>query len=176
MLVTNYTTYAVGPLGTNASSVMLDGFKNLKDFDYWISAGTALGFYRDKDFIVGDTDIDIEMLWHKGIDNEIKSAMSNGFDLIRDIYHNGEPQQIAFIKDNVIFDIYIYQLEEDNIVNNSEGGLMKLPYKYFKDLKNIDTKYGSFPAPNPIEDYLKLRYGKDWNIPLHKKGLYGNDF
>lgn len=173
MILNNVRGFCLKPLDDKAPDVLKAGIENIKGFDYWVSAGTVLGFYRDKDFIKGDTDIDVEML-NDGISKQDIIKAMKGFELIREIEHEGKPQQLAFIKNEVIFDIYFYKVVGDNIVNENEHGTMKVPYKFVKDLKQIKTKYGSFPAPSPIEEYLEYRYGKDWKTPSNKKGIYLN--
>jgi hypothetical protein len=51
-----------------------------------------------------------------------------------------------------------------------------LGWNRFENLEQRRTKYGTYPFPSPIKEYLKIRYGKDWRTPSNKKGLYGNDF
>ncbi len=149
--------------------------KRLKGVKWWLSAGTALGFYRDKDFIPNDTDIDIaiEGDW----DNDQRSYFAELFKdhrLIREAIWDGHIMQMAYQDtNNCIFDFYFYYPDGKNRINHNEMGTMTKPRYGIKKLK---TKYGSYPFPDPIEDYLLIRYGKDWKIPQQKKGLYGNDF
>ena len=153
-----------------AGEILRQGYDSLK-MDKWLSAGTALGLYRDKDFIKGDTDIDVEAIGYEGIDDDIKKQIP--FELVRTAYYNSKPMQMAFQHKEVIFDIYIFW--GDEMWNMSEPGEMILPKKFIENKEEIETKYGKFLFPSPIEDYLKYRYG-DWQTPSNKKGLYGCDF
>lgn len=173
MEVKNLKSFTINPLNNEiAGEVLKDAIKQL-NMPYWVSAGTALGFYRDKDFIEGDTDIDIEMAYYEGIDKDILERLN--FDLIRTCYHEGKVQQMAFISKGTIFDIYFYEKVGDEYININEMGEMRFPTRYFDELEHIETKYGTLPFPSPIEDYLKYRYG-DWQTPSNKKGLYDNNF
>jgi len=173
MIVNNYRHFEINVLNDNAKSVLLNALSRLKSIKYWMSAGTALGLYRNNDFIEGDTDIDIAMVGYSGIDNEIIKAMvdDTGFELIRDIYHEDMPQQLAFMKDGVIFDIYIHWREGDNYINNSESGKQTMPKWMYDSQKIINTKYGNLPFPKDPEKYFEIRYG-DWKIPQNKKAVY----
>lgn len=164
MEVTNHTNFSINPIDKEkAGKVLQEVIPKLPR--YWVSAGTALGLYRDKDFITGDTDIDVEMLEDVELD----------YPLIRTVTHEGKIQQRAYLINDTIFDIYFYQKEGDEYVNYNEQGVMRFPCYYFDTLEIIETKYGTLPFPSPVEDYLKYRYG-DWQTPSNKKGLYGNDF
>jgi hypothetical protein len=170
-IMKNHRSFTIKPLTEKAGDVFKEGIRQL-DMPYWVSAGTALGLYREGDFIEGDTDLDIEMLYREGIEEEILNKLD--FDLIRTYHYDNKVQQMAFIKDETIFDIYFYEIEGDEAVNRNELGVMRLPTK-FLNTENIKTKYGNLPFPSPIEEYLQYRYG-DWKTPSKKKGLYGNDF
>lgn len=166
MEVKNHKHFTLKPLDKQkAGEVLQEVVKKLPR--YWVSAGTALGLYRDKDFITGDTDIDVEMFGEDAVDLD--------YPLIRTVTHEGKIQQRAYMINDTIFDIYFYYKEGDEYVNYNEQGEMRFPCHYFDTLEMINTKYGTLPFPSPIEDYLKYRYG-DWQTPSNKKGLYGNDF
>jgi hypothetical protein len=148
--------------------------------NYWICAGTALGFHRDKDFIDRDTDIDVgvEANWYNpflhGLAERIIREMC-GMKLLQTQYEQGRPMQIAFIDDNnVIFDIYFYYTNylPDKVINFNINGQMVMPYKLFMKKDMIKTKYGEFPFPSPIEDFLTIRYGEDWRTPKNDKGIF----
>lgn len=143
-----------------------------KKFDnYWISAGTALGLYRDGDFIKGDTDIDIAMEGHDDIEQEVRSKME-GYGMVREMYHNGKVMQLAFHKDGVLVDIYFHWPEGENLVNHADRGRTIVPAEVYRKTKKIKTKYGILPFPNPPEKYFEIRYGKDWKVPQDKKPIF----
>ena len=171
--IIHYTDFEIYPLDDKpAGEVLREGYDSLK-MKTWVSAGTALGLYRDKGFIKGDTDIDVEVEGYDGIDLDIIDQID--FTLIRTAFYNGKPMQMAFQHKEVVFDIYIFWRDEDNLYNNSECGEMILPSKFVDNQEIINTKYGDYSIPAPTEEYLEYRYG-DWKTPSSKKGLYGNDF
>lgn len=59
--IINSPELRIEPLKENAGELLKEIVSRL-DKPYWISAGTALGLYRDGDLIKGDTDLDFAML------------------------------------------------------------------------------------------------------------------
>ncbi len=138
---------------------------------YWLGGGTVLGLYRQNDFIPGDTDIDIEVEGFDGVEGYLLGLYGH-MELIRTVHFKKKPMQIAFMHKETIFDIYVLWKEGESMVNHNDMGTMQTPYKFYKELANLQTKYGDYPIPWPIEDYLVVRYGKDWATPAGHKGLY----
>jgi hypothetical protein len=169
MEVKNLKSFRTDPIDKDiAGKVLIDGINKL-NLPYWVSAGTALGLYRDKDFIDGDTDVDIAMIGFEGIDNIIRESL--GFEEIRNVYHEGKPQQLAFRSNDIIFDIYIHWQENNDYVNYGEMGKQRMPVYMYSNLKSITTKYGNLNFPSDPEEYFKIRYG-DWQTPQSKKAHY----
>ena len=170
MEVKNLKSFRIGAIDKQvAGETLIEGIVAL-NLPYWVSAGTALGLYRDKEFIDGDTDVDIAMIGFEGIDTFIRERLV-GFDEIRNVYHEGKPQQLAFMKNNTIFDIYLHWQENDTYVNYGEMGKQVMPVYMYSSLKKLDTKYGELNFPSDPEEYFKIRYG-DWQIPQNKKAHY----
>lgn len=162
----------------NPHTTLLKGLERIKKFHHWVSAGTALGLYRDKDLIPNDTDIDVEIMLPYGylLDfNELEGFVPLKFET-----HEGRPMQRAYtdMANGVIFDIYFMYtgVKEGMVFNLNDFGEMCLPAKFFEKPELLETKYGKMPFPSPIEDYLLYRYGKNWKIPMEKKGLFNHDF
>lgn len=163
----------------NPHETLIKGLDRIKNFHHWVSAGTALGLYRDKDLIPNDTDIDVEiMLPYDFILNDFKDP--EGFTLLKAETHEGRPMQRAYTDkaNEVIFDIYFMYtgVKEGMVFNLNDFGEMCLPVKFFEKPEMIKTKYGELPFPSPIEEYLLYRYGQNWKIPMEKKGLFNHDF
>jgi len=174
--VTNYGRAKIGKFKDMPGFLILKRCNSLLEFleiPYWISAGTALGLYRDGDFIPHDTDIDVEVLGKdiKSYDKLIDAFKEEGFRLFRKMIclNNNKCMQLAFYNETweVIYDIYIYYDEGgDNYINHNEFGVLKIP-KRMVDTKEI---IGDYIFPSDIEEYLKFRYGKDWRTPKTSKG------
>ena len=87
------------------SKQILDRY-NIK---WYVGFGTALGFYRDKDFIPQDTDIDIEIITDENTPvNDIIEQFSNHYAYIRSVNHNGQQQSAFQTEDGFIIDLSFF--------------------------------------------------------------------
>lgn len=145
---------------------------------WWLSVGTALGLYREGDFISNDTDIDIGIRARSGQEHIL--FQNNNFIIIRTMEWRGLPIQTAYVDktNGCIVDLYYYyeDILEKKLVTISDYGWIhyKKPVIVKPDfsIKTLETKYGEYPFLNPIEDYLLDRYGEGWRIPMSVKGKY----
>lgn len=169
--IRNHKGFPILPMDiSKAVPIMREAYKRLSGIR-WISAGTALGLYRDGDFINGDTDIDIAMIGHPGIDDEIKQTFQD-YDFIRDVYMEKAVMQMAFIKNGIILDLYFHWKVKDYYVNVSEYGITKTPDYIYEGARELPTKYGTFLFPNPVSEYFTIRYGLDWRTPKSEKPIF----
>jgi hypothetical protein len=175
MEVINYFKFEMNPLEGKSQygEVLLEALR-LDGLRWYISSGTALGLYRDGDYIPQDTDIDIGIIAEPGVNLRQNVINRLEMQLVREITHEGMPMQLAFMHNDIIFDVYFYYIQPDGtfINHNDQGDMVKQPF----EIRTRDTKYGVLPFPHPIEDYMVMRYGKDWKIPSNKKGLYTKEF
>lgn len=162
----NNADFTIESLNENAPAIIADVAQRIP-FYYWVSAGTALGLYRDNDFPQGDTDIDFAALGFPHCGEILLEAMKD-YPVIRTIYEDGKPMQIAFKKDGVIVDFYFHWLDGDNYYNSSESGRQIMPTRIYNSLTERETKYGKFSFLTNIEEYLERRYG-DWRTPTNAK-------
>ncbi len=170
METVNYPDLHIGPLNEHAPDIFKEVSGKLKN--YWVSAGTALGLYRDKDFIPGDTDLDFAMIGYDGVMADIMDSFFNNFQgwkLGRTIIDEGRIMQLCLVKDEVLVDLYFHYAEGDNYVNYSESGKQTMPKEIYDNLEIRETKYGKVSFVKDIEKYLTIRYGNDWAIPQNKK-------
>ncbi len=146
---------------------------------HYLSAGTALGIYRDERFIPHDTDIDISIIddwnsattYYKAIDLVKKFANQNLLNTVIITYENN-PVQLIFIdleNNNTLVDLEFYykNIIPGKVVHYKVDGHVDLE-DY--DVKKLEFKRKEFPFADPIEDYFKERYGKDWKTPMEEKG------
>lgn len=174
--ITNYD-YKIEPLKENAGK-LLEEIADKLGVPYWISAGTALGLYRDGDFIKGDTDLDFAMLGYEGVDEYIREIFEKYFlgrsKIIRTIhddeFHKYRPMQIAFIVDGIIVDFYFHWRNGDLLENHGESGWTRMPKEICLNPLLIITKYGTLPIPR--EEYYEIRYGKSWRVPSNTKPIF----
>jgi phosphorylcholine metabolism protein LicD len=135
---------------------------------YYLGFGTALGFHRDKDFIPNDTDIDINIMDYDKVDETIHE-FAKVWDIIRIVRQGGFIQQVAFQdEDGMIIDLsYFIEVDKEYITSHEEGIFVD-NVDTIGDCPLMDTKYGKYPFPAKIEEYLEAHYG-DWKTPANKK-------
>jgi len=142
---------------------------------FWVAAGTALGLYRDGNFISHDTDIDIEIIGYP--EGLIGAFEKEGFQICRIWRHNNNYMQTAFYdieNGRNIFDIYYYYKEGEDLVNHNDHGKMIIPGRFTNSIEMLLYMGEEFPFLKPVEDYLEVRY-KNWRKPEPRKGDWSKD-
>lgn len=157
--VKHYGTFPMIPLGqTNPHKALAKAAELLDGHRWWLSAGTALGLHRDGDFIPHDTDVDVGLAadWDNPPPDDLLP-----WRLIRSQHLDGRPMQLAYMRYQVIFDIYLFY----GGVNVNEHGKIVKPSRFLDELGTV----AGYPAPAPIDEYLAWRYGPDWAPPAQRK-------
>lgn len=151
-------------------SVLKQGWDLLDGYHVWLSAGTALGLYRDGRHIPHDTDIDLGILcqWGDGITDLLP------WSLLRRMTYEGHTMQLAYVKDRIIFDVYFFYEEGDLAINYNDAGVMHKPLSFVKNLEPLEHNGATYQVPSPIEDYLAYRY-RDWKTPTEGKRPWYED-
>lgn len=136
-------------------------FKELK-IQYWISFGTLLGLYREKDIIKGDNDLDfccytedLKKVYPqfkkklKKLDYKIKG--------IRDI----KKIKLIGVKEGINIAVAGFRKKGEYRVRNKWA----IPAKFFTTYGTILYKGDKFRCNYPIEEYLEWIYS-DWKTPM----------
>jgi len=120
------------------------------EIPYWLSAGTALGLYRDGGIIPDDSDIDIGVLSDVSVEKIEEAMLGAGFLTQRYRNHKGAPQQRAFAKDGIAFDISIFYPSWDCYVfYTRSGGAIRKPKYLLDDFYRIVFGGKEYFIPNP---------------------------
>ena len=153
---------------------------NLRPF---LSDGTCLGAYREKDFIEWDTDIDIKVRAEELIPNLV--ILLNEF---RQEGYAVYPATMGSILHGVVLwleeinlDLHGLYLINERRWQLSGGDKLTLPAELFEKPEQIEFLGRKFYVPTPIEKYLECLYGQDYMTPkkvksivgLRAKGMYG---
>jgi hypothetical protein len=145
-----------------------------------IGGKTLLGFYRDKGFIPHDTDVNVDLFIEELNSKPTLMALINAFEtnkfkLIKTQQYQDKPMQIAFTKNDVIFDIYLYyQLNSKDFLNINEYGLLFYPHYFLTSLKKLSVMGETFYIPSKTELYLSERY-TEWKMPPDHKESWEKD-
>jgi predicted nucleotidyltransferase len=128
-----------------------------------VGGGTALGFYRDADFIKWDTDIDL-FASNKSIEKLIVLIKNLGCS------HYIENDEIKAVytlsnNDSLPFSIKLFNPEEKTYIDVFENYTWKWPTEMFLNSKTVNIHGYKLKLPNPPEKYLEGVYGKSWRIP-----------
>jgi phosphorylcholine metabolism protein LicD len=136
---------------------------------HWITDGTLLGFYRDGGLIKGDKDIDIGIMIEDLPSNIHYLLKKEGLSLLRENGTKENGLEYTYTRKGANLDIFFFYYEKDYVWHANWLGSERIRFKYpIFELKK--EKFGSreFWTPKNIEEYLELKYGKNWRIPIGK--------
>lgn len=147
---------------------------------FWLDYGTLLGYYRNKDFIKHDNDIDIGI---KIEDSKYinKILTSTGFKLVHRFTTSTGGLEECYKYKNTCVDVFYY---DTDTAKNSRfcyeyyvlPTIFKFKRKRYKctvkrydfpisDFVKVDFKNVKVYIPTFVEKYLELLYGKNFMIP-----------
>ncbi len=159
---------------------------NEAGIDFWIEGGTLLGALRDQKLIPWDHDLDFGMKYESEAQMKrlIRKLRSHFYVSVRSfprtskIWHLGKyrvlkifPRKNLLFKEDLCLDLFVYY----------EGplpGTDELVYKYvvwdrnayhrkefFDTIDTIDFYGSEVPVPAKAEQFIEVKYGKDWRTP-----------
>jgi len=115
---------------------------------YFLAAGTCLGFYRDKNYMKGDNDIDIRVICGDDkFEQLVQTLAEEGFSPALEPGY----ERMHFRKNDILFDI-----------KRADGTEFQFDTIYFNGWP--------YRVPYPVESYLERLYGKGWKIHLEETG------
>ena len=149
--------------------------------EFFLLYGTALGAYRDGDFLPGDDDIDLGT-FNSSHREEIKQELtklgfdiSTCFDTKRNVY---VPSKMILAIRNTQVDIFFFEEQKKGYVAHRDGFSRPFTYlpKKFNKTQKIIFKGHEFNIISPIEEYLSEFYS-DWKSTKKEHGkLYKKPF
>ena len=158
----------------------------LKDVDYCVFYGTALGIHRDGDIIEGDDDVDL-FVENKDFDKVDKLLKEAGFRSSQEI--NGQPvfpgifSQYYKTRDSefCLLDIYFYDDVHDDFVidrwnisgkPDDKKTYIIFPKKIIFETKEVDFFDAKVKMPRDAESLCRYIYGNRYKEPLVKDVEY----
>jgi hypothetical protein len=132
---------------------------------YWLSRGSILGFYRDRKFLPGEVDIDIDIEGDVDIYKLLQELKE--FNVFVTGFHKGHFQQFALLdrETNIILDIWHYHRKNDRLINRNLYGYFWLPVELTDNLTIIEFNGRKYPCPDP-EKFCSFWFGENWRTPL----------
>lgn len=150
---------------------------------FWLEFGTLLGYYRDKDFIPHDMDIDTGTYYENV--SAVQSALENaGFKLVREfkVLDDGGIEQCYLYK-HITIDVFYFRRDGDKMYCNSfyDNDRRDLTKKKYANrpfpicVKRIEVPAMEYvPAkfkdcdvyvPEDTDRYLRVHYGDGYMTP-----------
>jgi len=157
---------------------------NSAKIEWMITAGTLLGSVRGKGHIPHETDIDIQVdanqssLVFQLIQSKLNDTQSH-IQFTKE-HRLNEPSRLFFSKTNQIHvDLWAYQKKQDDggkkqiqevaAIEGRGHVFVVVDYNIIFPLSQCEYEDGNmYPCPHRSEQYVQLKYGKDWNIPKPK--------
>jgi fukutin len=136
---------------------------------YWLTDGTLLGFYRDKDFIINDIDVDLGIHISSLDERLIDICKANGFNMLRYSGQKDYGLEYTFTRKGCNIDLFFFYDKDDYVWHGAwrHGEIIRFKYPRF-NLQKVMFKGHQFSAPDNIEEYLILKYGDNWKTPIGK--------
>ena len=128
------------------------------DMTFFLYAGTALGFVRDKDYIEKDNDIDVGVLCDSEGFKRLEAALvQRGFVV--------DPTSFGAVhswKDNMLVDIRAsYGWEADPPTR-------RCVIPYAESFDTVVFRDRTYNIPHPFEEHFACLYGPNWRVPRPK--------
>ena len=137
---------------------------------HWLTDGTLLGLYRDKDFISHDKDTDI------GVDFDTFTVdcfleLKNNFNIKHIFGYVEDSFEIALEKNGVKTDLFFFYKKDKSYYHSAfsewrTDSYRRIDYIYdFFDIKSTIFLNNNFNIPSDPLKFIITKYGEDWNIP-----------
>lgn len=150
----------------------------LKKYDIWLDFGTLLGYYRERDFINHDLDMDFGIIIPNYADFLVveKELLYKGFQRTKEFYFDKNLVELSYNYKGLNVDFILYKKDSNKIssdtifyMTNALGNPTRYEvYHYelpFFDLQECNFKNIVVKIPSNVEEYLSNLYGEDFRIP-----------
>ena len=145
--------------------------------NYFLVQGTALGAYRDKGFTPTEADIDFGFLqedFSPASVTIVSELMYAGFEVRTINRPFTKCRTIVADRDGVHLDLVSFvKWRGKRFVSRPMDCRNLPPYSIVHSARMIESYdqvelFGrKFQVPWPVQDYLRLEYGSDWQTPKH---------
>tara|TARA_R110000824_G_scaffold182970_4_gene363966 strand:- start:385 stop:1056 length:672 start_codon:yes stop_codon:yes gene_type:complete len=151
----------------NATEALFKFKKCLDNFNlkFWLVYGTALGLYRDGDFIPWDDDVDTHVLSSEFVPifYELRNFLIQNDFVVRAV-HRGKGSKMSLFFKGIKLQIQgIYDFEKDPTMVQTM--LFQYPKKFYENYETVNYKGEEFRLPGPKDEYLTFCYDDSWSTP-----------
>lgn len=149
-------------------SIIHDVFKKF-NVPFWLSEGTALGFFRENDFISWDDDVDIGVSYsyYNVFINDIFPVLKRKGFMLAEVKDNSRYIFFVLLRggEKVDVDFVRFQEPDKGCMASNYGRKPCGPlHKHLKNFSKITIKGKDYNLPKL--GYITMLYGKTWNKPL----------
>ncbi len=141
----------------------------------WLTDGTLLGYYREKDFIGHDMDMDLGVFIDDYKPDLLVHLEDKGWKLVRKLGFRDLGLELTLSRDQHKIDLFFFYKEGDKLWHAAWQGFKKDGKRYRRMIKYY---YDSFSlsqsifqgirvsVPENPEKYIITKYGENWRIPV----------
>jgi hypothetical protein len=139
---------------------------DLLGVQFFLRQGTCLGAVRENAFIPWDDDVDLGVILEtngfteQSIEPLLTAFRETGFFVQAE--SSDSLIYASLLKYDVRVDLIFHRVIDQQIYHFP--GIW-FPFALFNHLKEIDFIGKTFLVPNPPEEYLRIKYGADWQTP-----------
>lgn len=150
----------------------------LKKYDIWLDFGTLLGYYRERDFINHDLDMDFGIIIPDYDDFLVveKELLNQGFQRTKEFYFDKNLVELSYNYKGLNVDFILYKKDSNKIssdtifyMTNALGNPTRYEvYHYelpFNGVEECNFKNTIVKIPGNVEEYLSNLYGEDFRVP-----------
>jgi len=150
----------------------------LKKYDIWLDFGTLLGYYRERDFINHDLDMDFGIIIPNYADFLVveKELLDKGFQRTKEFYFHKNLVELSYNYKGLNVDFILYKKDSNKIssdtifyMTNALGNPTRYEvYHYelpFNGVEECNFKNTIVKIPGNVEEYLSNLYGEDFRVP-----------
>lgn len=136
--------------------------------DYFLAAGTALGFHREGGPLAHDRDLDIGVI-HRADGGPGLAGLIRGHpDLILDRGARPGDRHIPLHHQGAGIDLFVHDPQADQLVCGFSGTEGDVAWRFTAfQIRRRTFGEVSYPLPDPIGRYLAESYGEGWRTPDH---------
>lgn len=150
----------------------------LKKYDIWLDFGTLLGYYRERNFINHDLDMDFGIIIPNYADFLVveKELLDKGFQRTKEFYFDKNLVELSYNYKGLNVDFILYKKDSNKIssdtifyMTNALGNPTRYEvYHYelpFNGVEECNFKNTIVKIPGNVEEYLSNLYGEDFRVP-----------